>query len=837
MGDPMHQITRAILLGTFLMLSVEGSHAEWTRMRHPGSDIRSLAFSGSTLFAVGSKNRMYRTIDSGLSWTQVSLSGTRATPNRAYNVLALYSECALLGTSDGLIYRGNSNGSAWGVASITGTDEMLAFTRSQGKTAVTFLACGLGNGIRLSSDSGKTWILSNAGLTNLNVTALGSGRSLPDSTGQVLFAGTYGDGVFVSCDNGQTWSPTGQSPSVSNITSLHVDGDYLVITGSGGKVCSSSDGGNSWKDVGAGLPYTEVLCLTILGDTTNEWFYCGTVDEGVWRCPSSGGEWTPCNSGLQNLRINTILLEGGALYLGTNEGVYRSCDAGTSWTAIGDGTMPRLTSIHAMPTLEPNSKDLLVAGTVKTYAATPMYAPSSTTFSTTDGGTNWITTEALFEGQVISITHRDQLLFLLSEGSTNHIGGLNLSNDMGGTWELHSPLAAAPYACMEIALKKEESGLDCYLGSSGGPLTGVQFSSDTGRTWSEITRSVTYSIGTIDSFLIVGGASGVLRTSNYGATWEDITSNLGGHAATSFTDDEERLFAYGSGGIVVTSDGGNTWLPAGLAGKAVTSLASIDSCLLAAADGRVYAGTRETFDWTDVTDDLAGVPVGSITATSQTCYVLQSDGKRLWKRPMTEILDEIQHIPSAPALVDPPNNSIVYSDSIRFVWRRVTGSGITYAFELATDSLFKFKVADSSIVDTTRLQEGLFKGERYWWRVRARARNAVDWGPYSSTNRFEISLTSVERQSEFPNVFSLAQNYPNPFNPATLIRYAVPIRSHVTLTVFNILGQAVAELVNCETEVGYYSVRFEAEGLASGMYLYRLQAGDFMAVRKLLVLR
>ena len=93
------------------------------------------------------------------------------------------------------------------------------------------------------------------------------------------------------------------------------------------------------------------------------------------------------------------------------------------------------------------------------------------------------------------------------------------------------------------------------------------------------------------------------------------------------------------------------------------------------------------------------------------------------------------------------------------------------------------------------------------------------------------------RDRGIPLRFEMHQNYPNPFNPSTTIRYGLPNRSHVTLTVFNTLGQQVAQLVNGEVEVGYHEVRFDASGLSSGVYFYRIIAGDFVQTRKLLFLR
>ena len=88
-----------------------------------------------------------------------------------------------------------------------------------------------------------------------------------------------------------------------------------------------------------------------------------------------------------------------------------------------------------------------------------------------------------------------------------------------------------------------------------------------------------------------------------------------------------------------------------------------------------------------------------------------------------------------------------------------------------------------------------------------------------------------------PEGFQLQQNYPNPFNPSTTIRYGLPSRSHVMLTVINALGQKVATLIEGEQEAGYHEAKFDASGLASGVYLYRLQAGDFVQTRRLVLLR
>lgn len=93
------------------------------------------------------------------------------------------------------------------------------------------------------------------------------------------------------------------------------------------------------------------------------------------------------------------------------------------------------------------------------------------------------------------------------------------------------------------------------------------------------------------------------------------------------------------------------------------------------------------------------------------------------------------------------------------------------------------------------------------------------------------------RQQNVPSEFRLFQNYPNPFNPTTTILYDVPKKSHVTLLVYDVLGRKVATLVDGERSGGEYRVTFNGSRLASGVYFYRLKAGNYASVKKLLLLK
>jgi hypothetical protein len=95
----------------------------------------------------------------------------------------------------------------------------------------------------------------------------------------------------------------------------------------------------------------------------------------------------------------------------------------------------------------------------------------------------------------------------------------------------------------------------------------------------------------------------------------------------------------------------------------------------------------------------------------------------------------------------------------------------------------------------------------------------------------------VDDEKLIADKFELLQNYPNPFNPTTSIQYAISSRQFVSLKIYDVLGNEVASLVNEEKSVGVYEVMFDATGLSSGMYLYKLQAGSFVEMKKMILLR
>lgn len=110
-----------------------------------------------------------------------------------------------------------------------------------------------------------------------------------------------------------------------------------------------------------------------------------------------------------------------------------------------------------------------------------------------------------------------------------------------------------------------------------------------------------------------------------------------------------------------------------------------------------------------------------------------------------------------------------------------------------------------------------------------------EWGTTSAV----INVTGIDENliDINPSSFKLYNNYPNPFNPSTKIRYAIPQTSFAVLKVYSITGQEVATLINEVKTPGVYEVNFDASKLSSGVYIYRLQAGSFIDVKEMVLLK
>ena len=144
-----------------------------------------------------------------------------------------------------------------------------------------------------------------------------------------------------------------------------------------------------------------------------------------------------------------------------------------------------------------------------------------------------------------------------------------------------------------------------------------------------------------------------------------------------------------------------------------------------------------------------------------------------------------------------------------------------------------------SLAITFTIYPNLMAPRFYFPQIRIEAQRNPARTVFERRIRFTIdNTTGIEiGAGNIPYVFELRQNYPNPFNPETIIEYGLPKSSFVMLRIYNMLGEEIRTLVNQSQAAGIYTVDFKSGNLSSGVYIYRLEAGDFAAVKKMLLIR
>jgi hypothetical protein len=157
------------------------------------------------------------------------------------------------------------------------------------------------------------------------------------------------------------------------------------------------------------------------------------------------------------------------------------------------------------------------------------------------------------------------------------------------------------------------------------------------------------------------------------------------------------------------------------------------------------------------------------------------------------------------------------------------GSGITKFTDL-NENFAQTGTVKNSLID------GLPIGSLIWNDAQNNAYQAAD--KVARLAQVMSTLTSVQQlNTGIPASYSLSQNYPNPFNPTTNIKYSITQQAQVSLKIFDVLGREVQTLVNQNQKAGSYAVNFNASRLASGVYIYRLEAGDFVKSMKMMLIK
>lgn len=285
----------------------------------------------------------------------------------------------------------------------------------------------------------------------------------------------------------------------------------------------------------------------------------------------------------------------------------------------------------------------------------------------------------------------------------------------------------------------------------------------------------------------IGTFGVILKTTTGGESWFEVTSGVGDFLNTICFPDERNGWIAGMNGVVLrTSDGGNNWHQQNIP-------------------------TQEDLYSITFLDSLRGFALAYYTLLSTT------DGGFTWlKKDLDHLYIDISFINNYGCMVGDKGIISLSTDSGE-TWN-AQNSGTYNQLHLLTTTGSQWVAVGSCFPD--------FIGG-----------NSSQYVNYGSILKSKYNLVNVDDKKEILLTFLINQNYPNPFNPSTIIRYSIPERSFVSMKVYDLLGRVVKVLINEELIPGYYEYEFNASGLSSGVYFYRVQTGSFTETKKMILLR
>jgi len=789
--------TRFIGVALGIVLLCPPVFTQWVQTNGPwGGQILSLFVDGTNLYA-GTKSGVFRSTDNGATWTEANAG----LPNDIVGCFAVSGTNLFALTNFNGIYLSTSNGTTWTTIGSALSGYGINSLAVSGPT----LLAGTGVGVFLSSDNGTTWTAANSppGI-NPALEILVNGTDLFAGAGW----GNGGGGVFLSTDNGANWTAAGLTGS--DVRCFAASGSNLFAGTGFGEVYLSTNKGTKWTLASGGLPSSVISALAVSGAN----LFAGTESAGLFLSTNNGVNWTAV-PGMTNQQVYALAVSGSNLFAGTYwGGVFRSTNDGMTWTVVG-----------------PGMKNACV-GSLAVCGSNMFAATGGGVFLTTDKGATWTNVNSGLQYGVSAFAFSGSNIFAGTDG------GVFRSSNNGASWDsVNTGLAFRSVHALAVASSAGGAGgTDLFAGTGEGDPTdmiwgGIYRSTDNGMTWTEIsptpTHTYVHSIALIGSNLFIGTVHGVFLSTNNGLSWTTADSGFSWQPfpiVDLLVASGTNLFADMSSELYFSSDNGTSWArtDSGLPSRVGWLAASDDRCGsdLFASTGRVYCSTDNGRTWNAANTGLPKNDVVSLVVSGADLFA-GTIGSGVWVRRLSDILP-IQLASFA---------AMRYStNSIRLTWTTVS--------EINN---YGFYVQKSPDKQQWANMGGLIRGhgttlEPQEYSITLPIANGSWWVRLVQMDLDGTSTTYDPQliQMDLPSKFELQQNYPNPFNPATTIRYGLPARSHVSLSVFNTLGQQVATLVNEIQDVGYYDVRFDASSLASGVYFYRLQAGGFVATKKLL---
>lgn len=471
----------------------------------------------------------------------------------------------------------------------------------------------------------------------------------------------------------------------------------------------------------------------------------------------------------------------------------------------------------------------------------------------------WVQTGSTGSGKVTALVVNDSYIFAGTKP-----GGVYRSSNDGTNWtQVNSGMNITDINAM--------SANGTYIFSTA--AIDIYSTANNGTNWSSLgypTMMSCYSLFVKGNNIYVGGGGGVLISTNNGTYWF-VTNPQSGQGSLD-TGSIYALAVLGTniyagtigsdgGGVYVTTNNGTSWTRHKL-GKYIQALTVLGTNIFAASwGGGVYLSTDSGTNWTQVNNGLASIYVYSFAVSGSNLFAgtnsgvfLSNDNGTSWTQ--VGLTGNIIFSLAISA------NNIFAGTSTLGVWRRPL-SDLTLPMELSS---FMLNVQGRNVLlnwtTQTEKNSNKFIIERNInstnWEAVGNVKAAVlsnspkqysfiDKNLQSGKYKYRLKMIDndgtfkyssiIEAEVALPNNYNLSQNYPNPFNPGTVISYSLPSASNIKLIVYNTLSQTIKTLESGFKQAGNYSIAFNATDLPSGVYFYKLEAGNFFQIKKMILIK
>jgi len=586
----------------FILSLISEPQAQWVNVYNPFSGyVCSLSYLNSNLYA-GSKGNLYISENNGRNWTSINLTDQ----NTDICTFASSGNNIFAGTAGEGIYISQDNGNSW----IPSNDGLLNFNISVIITVKdsVILAGTRGNGIFRSTNYGISWLLSNNGISNDTINAM-------IVTDSLIIAGSCSGNIYHSADAGINWNLVSSVGNYS-ISSFTKKEDLIFAGSIGGGVYISSDKGIQWSPVNNGIFNHTIVTIT----SKDSVIFAGAEFSGIFRSTNNGELWSLVNNGLLDSMVTSSSISDSNVFFGTaTGGVFSSSDFGELWIPMNIGLIA--THVNSFLTYGEN----IFAGTREAGI-----------LLSTDKGKSWTELNSgLTSLNVLSLAIDDSTIYASTWDSW-----VFKSRNFGKNWLPTTYVSAHPRGLASVSSV-------LYVATTS---DGVLRSTDEGNTWQNfgLTYKFLDPIMARDSFVVTGSFiyEGVFLSSNYGQDWTSLGSSYAYSSIYTLNWSGNNIVAGIDNGMYFRSiEGDTTWVQKGPNDR-IYSTATEDSIILTSSYSGVYLSMDWGENWTKI-DSGFSAPIYALAIVGSELFAADGNNN-IWKSSISHFVTGVKEISYEP---------------------------------------------------------------------------------------------------------------------------------------------------------------------------------------------